>query len=70
MIELIKKKKNLLYLLNDGRQIKEIYLKVICKEKWGDETVIKCKVLSKNLEYKEIYLTVNDINSGNVKLLD
>lgn len=66
MIESIKKKQNLMYRLNDGHSIKEIYLKVICKENWGDEIVIKCKVLSKNLEYKEIYITKNDLYSGNV----
>jgi len=69
MLDSIKKKQTLIYRLNDGRCIKEIYLKVICKENWGDEIVIKCKVLSKNLEYKEVYITKNDLYSGNIQIV-
>lgn len=69
MIDSIKKKQTLIYRLNDGRDIKEIYLKVICKENWGEEIVIKCKVLSKNLEYKEVYITKNDLYSGNIQIV-
>jgi len=34
-------------------------LKVICKVKWGDEVLVKCKVLSKDW-YNEVYLTQTD----------
>jgi hypothetical protein len=68
MIDSLKKKQIILYNLNDGHLTKQIELKVICKERWGDAIVIKCKVLSKNLEYKEIYITQNDLYSGSVKL--
>lgn len=34
-------------------------LKVICKERWGDQIVVKCKVITKGW-YDEVYLTQTD----------
>ena len=66
----IKKQQYLLYSLYISEsEKKDIELKVICKERLGDETVAKCKVMTKNW-YQEIYLTKNDLYSGKVKILD
>lgn len=65
----IKKQQYLLYSVYvNVNETKEIELKVICKEVFGDVLVAKCKVLTKNW-YDEIYLTENDLYSGKVKLL-
>ena len=44
-------------------------LKVICKEKWGDETVAKCKVLKSKDWYNEIYITIHDLYTGRVRVI-
>jgi hypothetical protein len=44
-------------------------LKVICKERWGDEIVAKCKVNNNKDWYLEIYITLVDLQSGRVRII-
>jgi len=53
----IKKKQRLIYRHYPGWTPYE--LKVICKVNWGDEVLVKCKVLSKDW-YNQVYLTKTD----------
>lgn len=70
----LKQKQYLIYncytLDNEEYVTKEIELKVICKERFGEELVAKCKVITKNWYEKEVYITAQDLYSGRVKILD
>lgn len=54
----LKKKQRLTY--KHSTNSKSYKLKVICKERWGEETVVKCKVIGNTNWYEYIYLTCED----------
>jgi len=55
----VKKKQRLIY--KHYPEWPPYELKVICKERWGDEVLAKCKVITKGW-YSEVYLTQNDLS--------
>ena len=66
-MEMIKKKMRLLY--SHYPEVSETHeLKVICKERWGDDQVAKCKVIGGKGWYHEVYITMMDLHSGRVRI--
>jgi len=61
VIKQLKKKERLIYnhFLGKNPNHEEKEIKVICKERWGNELVVKCKVITKGW-YEEVYLTGQD----------
>lgn len=66
-MDMIKKKMRLVY--TQYPNVTEPHeLRVICKERWGEEQVAKCKVIGSKDWYAEVYITMMDLHSGRVQV--
>jgi hypothetical protein len=61
-------KKNMILIYRHSPVDLAYELKVICKERWGDQTLAKCKVINNKTWYSEIFITINDIQSGRIQV--
>jgi hypothetical protein len=61
-------KKNMLLIYKHTSTDLAYDIRVICKERWGEEILAKCKVLNNKNWYSEIFITINDIRSGKVQI--
>ena len=61
-------KKNMILIYKHSSMDLAFEVKVVCKERWGNETLAKCRVINNKAWYSEVFITLNDIQSGRIQI--